>query len=183
MTDLIEYLKDEAARNQRLADRSNSERRKRTLRYRAVHMQRAIAEIGHKQDQLESIKQLCHTHFDGSDAESAFRTINAIYQHAVDLAEPRTETTKGKSQGQCETTLTERFFNPDCRCNTYERNLGPCKTFDPGANGMCVYCDHSKTCHRQLLEQDCDHRWRHDVQQLTTKPNTCLLCGTEKISD
>jgi hypothetical protein len=51
------------------------------------------------------------------------------------------------SQGPCETTLTERFANPNCRCLTYEGNLGPCKTFEAGANDRCVYCDHDKGCH------------------------------------
>ena len=52
-----------------------------------------------------------------------------------------------QSQGLCETTLTERFANPECTCATYESNLGPCKIFEAGANGRCVYCDHEKECH------------------------------------
>lgn len=54
------------------------------------------------------------------------------------------------SQGRCETTLTERFENPECRCNTYEGNFGPCETFEIGANGNCVYCDHSSACHKEI---------------------------------
>lgn len=53
-----------------------------------------------------------------------------------------------KSQGRCETTLTERFSNPDCQCETYSRNLGPCKTFEEGTDeGRCAYCDHKIECH------------------------------------
>lgn len=54
-------------------------------------------------------------------------------------------------QGKCETTLTERFAYPDCRCGTYEGNLGPCKTFLPGADSKrCVYCDHIVECHQAV---------------------------------
>ena len=56
-----------------------------------------------------------------------------------------------KSQGRCETTLTERFENPLCECDTYPGNLGPCKTFELGGNGNCVYCDHTKICHDDLM--------------------------------
>jgi hypothetical protein len=52
-----------------------------------------------------------------------------------------------KSQGLCETTLTERFENSDCRCPTYEGNLGPCAEFTEGVNGRCVFCDHEVGCH------------------------------------
>lgn len=55
--------------------------------------------------------------------------------------------TQRQSQGRCETTLTERFVNPECRCPTYPDNLGPCATFEQGANGRCVYCDHLECCH------------------------------------
>lgn len=53
----------------------------------------------------------------------------------------------GKSQGQCDTTMTERFYNPNCKCPTYPGNLGPCKSFEVGGNGRCPYCDHEKECH------------------------------------
>jgi hypothetical protein len=56
-----------------------------------------------------------------------------------------------ESQGICETTLTERFALPECGCGTYPENLGPCKTFEPGANPeRCVYCDHKIECHRAV---------------------------------
>jgi hypothetical protein len=51
------------------------------------------------------------------------------------------------SQGLCETTNTERFVNPFCQCSTYAGNLGPCKSFEEGRNGRCVYCDHTHECH------------------------------------
>lgn len=51
------------------------------------------------------------------------------------------------SQGLCETTQTERYYNPACKCATYEDNLGPCNEFEQGSNGRCVYCDHEKGCH------------------------------------
>ena len=54
---------------------------------------------------------------------------------------------EGKAQGRRETTLTERFENSDCRCDTYYGNLGPCETFLEGVNGRCVYCDHLLECH------------------------------------
>ena len=57
-----------------------------------------------------------------------------------------------KSQGRCPTTLTLRYENPDCRCDTYPGNLGPCAAFEVGMSGDCVYCEHNEECHRRLLE-------------------------------
>lgn len=58
-----------------------------------------------------------------------------------------------KSQGRCETTLTERFEYPNCKCGTYPKNLGPCKTFLPGANPTrCAYCDHDIHCHEAVAD-------------------------------
>lgn len=61
--------------------------------------------------------------------------------NSTDKASPR------KPQGLCDVTLTERFENKACCCPTYEGNLGPCQGYDLGANGRCVYCDHSEACH------------------------------------
>jgi len=58
-----------------------------------------------------------------------------------------------ENQGRCETTLTERFSNPFCQCNTYVGNLGPCRTFEIGTNGRCVYCDHEPNCHAAVQER------------------------------
>jgi hypothetical protein len=57
----------------------------------------------------------------------------------------------GAPQGRCDTTLTERFAYPGCKCGTYEGNLGPCKTFETGASDRCVYCDHGRECHDAIL--------------------------------
>ena len=57
----------------------------------------------------------------------------------------------GSSQGYCGTTLTERFYNPLCECDTYPGNLGPCKSYEQDKNGRCVYCDHTRDCHNQLI--------------------------------
>lgn len=54
----------------------------------------------------------------------------------------------------CDTTLTERFVNPNCKCATYEGNLGPCRTFELGASGRCAYCDHEKDCHAACAAQE-----------------------------
>lgn len=51
------------------------------------------------------------------------------------------------SQGQCDTTMTERFVPIDCVCDTYEGNLGPCATFEATTSGKCVYCNHRQACH------------------------------------
>lgn len=59
---------------------------------------------------------------------------------------------KSLSQGRCEATLTERFYNSRCACSTYQGNLGPCKTYEEGPNGRCAYCDHEAGCHQQILE-------------------------------
>lgn len=45
----------------------------------------------------------------------------------------------------------ERLENPNCRCETYEGNLGPCRTFETGMNERCVYCDHFFACHRAAV--------------------------------
>jgi hypothetical protein len=55
-----------------------------------------------------------------------------------------------QSQGRCETTLAERFTNPRCECPTYPGNLGPCRTWEAGMNGRCVYCDHTLRCHQDI---------------------------------
>lgn len=45
-----------------------------------------------------------------------------------------------------------------CDCPTYPENQGPCDTskpdmngrylyFEAGANGLCVFCDHTSACH------------------------------------
>ena len=52
--------------------------------------------------------------------------------------------------GVCVTTNTERLA-VNCNCSTYPENLGVCKTWERGGNGRCVYCDHEKDCHRDLL--------------------------------
>jgi hypothetical protein len=57
------------------------------------------------------------------------------------------------SQGFCETTLTERFSFDDCVCGTYAENLGPCRTYLPGMNRRCSYCDHSIGCHAAIEER------------------------------
>lgn len=61
---------------------------------------------------------------------------NALAPAAPAAAEPR----------RCETTGTMRYHNPDCKCPTYEGNLGPCAAHEEGANGRCVYCDHELSC-------------------------------------
>lgn len=59
--------------------------------------------------------------------------------------------TAPRSQGLCETTLTERFDDPLCRCGTYPDNLGPCQLFVAGSNpNRCVYCDHGTECHEHI---------------------------------
>jgi hypothetical protein len=61
---------------------------------------------------------------------------------------------QGASQGVCEITMTPRFYNALCKCPTYQNNLGPCKTFEAGANGRCVWCDHEESCHMLLISND-----------------------------
>ena len=58
-----------------------------------------------------------------------------------------------KYQGKCDTTLTD-CFAIDCKCNTYEGNLGVCLTWLRGSNGACVYCDHSYECHKNLKKEN-----------------------------
>lgn len=51
----------------------------------------------------------------------------------------------------CDFTSTERF-SVICDCPTYEGNAGVCDTYEEGGNGRCVYCDHTKRCHKVLQE-------------------------------
>lgn len=53
----------------------------------------------------------------------------------------------GDYQELCSTTSTPRYYNPMCKCATYPENLGPCKTWEEGGNGSCVYCDHTQDWH------------------------------------
>ena len=57
-------------------------------------------------------------------------------------------------QGACDTTCTPRFANPECTCQTYPDNLGPCSRHEVGSNGRCVYCDHALTCLPQNILED-----------------------------
>lgn len=55
-------------------------------------------------------------------------------------------------QGRCGITQTERFRFDECKCGTYVGNLGPCKTYLPGADPeRCVYCDHKLVCHEAVM--------------------------------
>jgi hypothetical protein len=90
-------------------------------------------------------------HFDADcgimpgDVEGSFHRIREAFAS-------RAQQTPTPSQGPCETTLTRRFQNAMCRCVTYADNLGPCKTFEEGAEaGHCVYCDHGQECHESLV--------------------------------
>lgn len=56
----------------------------------------------------------------------------------------------GDWQGFCETTMTPRYEQTRCECPTYPGNLGPCRTWEQGGNGRCVYCDHEEICHLRL---------------------------------
>lgn len=80
----------------------------------------------------------------------AVPALNGVRTDKPTLAELQ-EILRPKSQGQCETTLTERFDVGGCKCPTYPGNLGPCLTWHQGgASDHCVYCDHSLGCHRTL---------------------------------
>lgn len=57
----------------------------------------------------------------------------------------------GQSQGLCDTTQTERFAFRGCKCGTYAGNLGPCKSYEAGGSGNCVYCEHSLVCHEAVI--------------------------------
>lgn len=81
------------------------------------------------------------------------REVEADLSIARDLVEQaRGERRVGEPQGRCDTTMTERFVNPLCRCSTYAGNHGPCMTYEVGGNAFkCVYCDHNAICHIELL--------------------------------
>lgn len=74
---------------------------------------------------------------------------------------------RNKSQGLCDTTLTERFQNKNCVCSTYEANLGPCATFEAGSTNRCVYCDHEWACHHAIPNGGVvKHRSSYDSEPL-----------------
>lgn len=84
----------------------------------------------------------------GRHAECQIIEISTMYEQSrTPPIHPTAENKEERySQGVCDTTLTERFYEPDCCCDTYVGNLGPCKTFEECPNGRCVYCDHEEHC-------------------------------------
>lgn len=103
-------------------------------------------------DALEmAVKELRHASSNpGTRAEVADRILQILKVHQTTsrTQPPACAPAQGvKSQGRCDTTLTERFENPDCTCLTYAGNLGPCADHGgPSNNGRCVYCDHEMHC-------------------------------------
>jgi hypothetical protein len=69
-------------------------------------------------------------------------------EHAA-AAEPFTpNAVEARAAAQrCDVTQTLRYAIGKCSCPTYDGNLGPCATWEEGANRRCVYCDHDKDCH------------------------------------
>ena len=64
----------------------------------------------------------------------------------------RSDWSPGECQGACGTTTTPRYWNPECACDTYQGNLGPCLSYDQGHDGTCAACDHDPVCHAQVRE-------------------------------
>jgi hypothetical protein len=81
---------------------------------------------------------------------AAGRTDDPISFYMPCIPKHPTTLNPGEAQGVCQTTSTERFYNPECKCPTYPGNLGPCAEFVAGGNGRCVYCDHETDCHKAL---------------------------------
>jgi hypothetical protein len=50
----------------------------------------------------------------------------------------------------CDTTMTPRVARHWCVCVVRTDELGPCRHWEQGANGRCVYCDHEEYCHVML---------------------------------
>lgn len=115
-------------------------------------------------DQVESALTPAPAATDGEKRRPTIAELEAI------LARP-----SGEAQGRCETTLTERFAYPECKCGTYPENLGPCKTWETGANPeRCVYCDHKIECHKAVTvptesSQEDGQRIRPDLNK--TEPS------------
>jgi len=82
-------------------------------------------------------------------------------------------------QGRCDVTETPRFDNPDCKCRTYTGNLGPCASFEQGANGRCVYCDHEQSCHCQHEFTGQQAGGPPDMAESTEWVKYCRHCGYE----
>lgn len=112
---------------------------------------------GFVQDVAEKLGLIVKTKFDpekhdnetGADLEPGddWFEFSPLVNRALASAPVSTGVEPNGSQGRCETTLTERFANPDCKCPTYAGNLGPCRTFEVGMSERCVYCDHERDCH------------------------------------
>lgn len=89
----------------------------------------------------------------------------------------------------CDTTLTERFVNPECQCKKYDGNLGPCKTFKAGGNKSwdgpvhCAYCDHELICHTATitteeilqLKEDLEDALEQRAREIDTTVNLATL--------
>jgi hypothetical protein len=87
------------------------------------------------------------------------------------LAQP-SETRQPKPPNQrCDVTQTVRYANPNCKCPTYEGNLGPCASHEQGANGRCVYCDHELNCYPTLARPTAEAQKELGHQKWDTLPS------------
>lgn len=104
-------------------------------------------------DELDRLREVERTTDDG-EPDNAGDSWNEYAGHFVDhhaeitaALRQAASVERAEPQGLCDTTLTERFKNSNCRCATYPGNKGPCQRFEAGANGNCAYCDHERACH------------------------------------
>jgi hypothetical protein len=89
---------------------------------------------------------LTQSHLTEADAVAAWNRCAALQRPPQPAAEG------GVELGKCDVTLTERYANPGCVCATYAGNKGPCRSWEAGANGRCVYCDHTMACHLEMCQ-------------------------------
>ena len=46
-----------------------------------------------------------------------------------------------------------RYKTSGCGC-CHSVDQGACTSFENGANGRCVFCDHSKECHSKITNRE-----------------------------
>lgn len=92
MSDLLQFLKDEAARNYRLAEKAETVRRRKTRRYRAKHLQRAaddLAKLRRDNKLLEATLRSSRIYYEEGDPAAALRDIvSRINDIERDMSKP-----------------------------------------------------------------------------------------------
>ena len=98
------------------------------------------------EDRANEAAEACYRAGLLSKTDNVEKRMAKIIRSAIEEAVGVVRSAVEEAVGVCETTSTPRKA---CAldCGTYVGNLGPCGTWEKGANGRCAYCDHGEDCH------------------------------------